>query len=178
MSMFKRFIALALVLFMFLGLAPLSAFAATETEEFIRVFHLDVGRKYFTVAQVTELIDLISAKGYTHMELAIGNDGLRFLLDDMSVTVNGTTYDSDTIKEGVREANADYSHSGEWSQTEMDSIMAKFAVCLRNGAGADSGNQKGRKAFKRAVRIPGCARGIRSRRTVCADGKLRRLCRL
>ena len=29
MSMFKRFIALALVLFMFLGLAPLSAFAAT-----------------------------------------------------------------------------------------------------------------------------------------------------
>ena len=95
-----------------------------DASSFIKVFHLDCGRKYFTVDQIKELIDAISAKGFSHMELAIGNDGLRLLLDDMSITANGTTYNSDTIKSGIKSGNKNYSHSGEWTEAEMDTIIA------------------------------------------------------
>ena len=98
-----------------------------DADSFIRVFHLDCGRKYFTVDQVKELIDALSTAHYTHMELAIGNDGLRLLLDDMSVTANGTTYASETVKSGIKSGNANYSHSGEWTQAEMDTIITYAA---------------------------------------------------
>ena len=52
---------------------------------------LDCGRKYFTKDWILALINEISAAGYTHLQLALGNDGMRFLLDDTSLTVNGTT---------------------------------------------------------------------------------------
>ena len=61
------------------------------------------------------------------MELAIGNDGLRLLLDDMSIKANGTTYNGDTIKSGIQSGNASYSHSGEWTQAEMDTIITYAA---------------------------------------------------
>ncbi|MBQ7930813.1 MAG: family 20 glycosylhydrolase, partial [Clostridia bacterium] len=131
MKVFKRSLAVILALCMMLGVVPFTAFASENTSaystgstEFMRVFHLDCGRKYFTVDQIKELIDAISAAHYTHMELAIGNDGLRFLLDDMSVTANGNTYASETVKSGVQSGNAAYAHSGEWSQDEMDTIIA------------------------------------------------------
>ena len=126
MKNFKRLLALALVLCMMLSVAPISTFAAAS-DDFIRVFHMDVGRKYFTVDEVKEVIDTLSANYYTHLELAIGNDGLRFLLDDMSVTVGETTYGSADVAAGVKAGNVNYSHSGEWSQTEMDEIMAYAA---------------------------------------------------
>ena len=77
----KRVLSLFLAFVLMLTyVLPVGASAATSHEDFIRVFHLDVGRKYFTVDQVTEIIDALSASGYTHMELAIGNGGLRLLL--------------------------------------------------------------------------------------------------
>lgn len=142
MNIFKRSLAMFLVLCMLVGITPINAFAdnkadntevvQTEVEEtnkkavndFIKVFHLDCGRKYFTVDQVKELIDALSNAGFSHMELAIGNDGLRLLLDDMSISANGTTYASETIKNGIKSGNKNYSHSGEWSQSEMDTIIA------------------------------------------------------
>ena len=96
---------------------------SASSSDFLKVFHLDCGRKYFTVDQVKELIDAISAVGFSHMELAIGNDGLRLLLDDMSITANGTTYASETVKSGIKSGNASYSHSGEWTEAEMDGII-------------------------------------------------------
>lgn len=96
-------------------------------EGFMKVFHLDVGRKYFTVDEVKEVIDAISNVGYSHLELAVGNDGLRFLLDDMSVTVGDTTYDGNKVAAGVKAGNKEYSHEGEWSQSEMDVIIAYAA---------------------------------------------------
>ena len=57
------------------------------TDTNMRIFHLDAGRKYFTVAQIENLIDTLNENGYNYMELAVGNDALRFLLDDMSVVV-------------------------------------------------------------------------------------------
>ena len=126
MKNFKRLMALALVLCMMLSAVPMTVFAAETSPEddFLRVFHLDCGRKYFTVDQVKELIDAISNKGYSHMELAIGNDGLRLLLDDMSIEANGTTYDSETIKAGIQSGNKKYSHAGEWTEAEMNDIIA------------------------------------------------------
>lgn len=124
----KRILSLFLAFMLVLTtIPPVPASAATSHEDFIRVFHLDVGRKYFTVDQVKEIIDSLSASGYTHMELAVGNGGLRLLLDDMSVTVGSTTYSSDKVTAGVKAGNVNFAHAGEWSQSEMDSIISYAA---------------------------------------------------
>ena len=79
-----------------------------DTGTFYRIFHLDCGRKYFSVDQIKALIDTLAANNYTHIELAVGNDGLRFLLDDMSVTANDTTYTSGAVKAGIQAGNKAY----------------------------------------------------------------------
>ena len=66
---------------------------------------------------------------YTHIQLAFGNDGLRFLLNDMSVTVNGTKYDSEKVTTAIKNGNSSYNSdtsamSGELSQGDMDAIIA------------------------------------------------------
>ena len=124
----KRLFALLLAFVLMLAVVlPVGASAATSHEDFIRVFHLDVGRKYFTVSQVREIIDALAESGYTHLELAIGNGGLRLLLDDMSVTVGSTTYPGDKVAAGVKAGNVSFAHAGEWSQSEMDSVISYAA---------------------------------------------------
>lgn len=123
-----RWLALLLAVVMLLSVLPTAVFAAGESgNTFYRIFHLDCGRKYFTVDQVKTLIDTLAANHYTHIELAIGNDGLRFLLDDMSVTANDTTYTSDAVKDGIQAGNKAYYNAGtynEWTQAEMDAIIS------------------------------------------------------
>ena len=129
MSRLKKGVALVLTLCMMLSLVPVitpSAKAALDTSTFYRIFHLDAGRKYFSVDQIKALIDTLAKNNYTHMELAVGNDGLRFLLDDMSVTANDTTYTSDAVKAGIQAGNKAYYDAGtynELTQTEMDTII-------------------------------------------------------
>ena len=125
-----------LVLVMLLSLMSMSAFTMATNEtgasssarnDFMRVFHLDCGRKYFSVAEIKSLIDTASAANYTHIELAVGNDSLRFLLDDMSVTVDGKTYASDDVKTQIHNGNVKYYDAGsvnELSQSDMDAIIA------------------------------------------------------
>ena len=91
---------------------------------FYRIVHLDCGRKYFSKAQIKQIIDYAYNYGYTHVELAFGNDGLRFLLEDMSVTVGGTTYENDKVKAAIQQGNIDYSHAGELTEEEMGRIIA------------------------------------------------------
>ena len=84
----KRLLAVLLSIVMTLSVLPAAAFAADRSaaaEEPMRVFHLDCGRKYFTAEQIKSLIDEMAQDGYNYMELAVGNDGLRFLLDDLSL---------------------------------------------------------------------------------------------
>ena len=83
----KRLLAILLSLVMTMSLFPATAFAAGDTGqgETMRVFHLDCGRKYFSEQQIKNLIDEMVQDGYNYLELAVGNDGLRFLLDDMSL---------------------------------------------------------------------------------------------
>ena len=96
-----------------------------NTDSFYKIFHLDAGRKYFSVDQIKDIIDIMAANDYNTLELAVGNDGMRFLLDDMSVTVNGTTYSSDVVKAGIQEGNKTYCDCGtnELTQAEMDTII-------------------------------------------------------
>lgn len=90
-----------------------------------RILHLDCGRKYFTKDWIIALINEMSEAGYTHLELAFGNDGLRFLLSDMSVTVGETTYTSDAVKSAIRSGNnARYGETDALTQTEMNEIIA------------------------------------------------------
>ena len=93
---------------------------------YMKIFHLDAGRKYFTVSEIEDIIDTLSASGYNYMELAIGNDGLRFLLDDMSVTVGETTYSSDEVTNKIKEGNTAYTaaSTGELSETDMNTIIS------------------------------------------------------
>lgn len=98
----------------------------TSGDGFIRIFHLDCGRKYFSVSEINGIIDQLAENNYTHIQLAFGNDGLRFLLGDMSVTVNGKTYDSDSVKNAIKSGNSQLTNgsSGELSQSEMESIIS------------------------------------------------------
>jgi len=58
--------------------------------------------------------------------LGVGNDGMRFLLDDMSLTVNGTTYESDAVKTAIHAGNEAYYNFAvdELTQSEMDAVLA------------------------------------------------------
>lgn len=95
-------------------------------EEFIRIFHLDCGRRYFTVDEIKGIIDTLEAKKYTHIELAFGNDGLRFLLDDMSVTANGKEYSNADVTAAIQAGNRAYYSNGqnELSEADMNTIIA------------------------------------------------------
>lgn len=136
----KRLLSLILAVILMIGLLPISAFAtsasaqagedkaATQDSEFLRIFHLDCGRKYFTVSEIEGIIDQLAENHYTHIQLAFGNDGLRFLLDDMSLTVNGTKYDSTAVTSAIKRGNTYLTSgsSGELSQSDMDAII-KYA---------------------------------------------------
>lgn len=95
-------------------------------EEFIRIFHLDCGRRYFTIAEIKGIIDTLEAKKYTHIELAFGNDGLRFLLDDMSVTANGREYSNADVTAAIQAGNSAYYSNGqnELYEADMNTIIA------------------------------------------------------
>lgn len=58
--------------------------------------------------------------------LAVGNDGMRFLLDDMSLTVNGTTYSSEEVAAAIHTGNEAYYNftTDELTESEMDEIIA------------------------------------------------------
>lgn len=90
------------------------------------IIHLDCGRKYFSVDSIKQIIDNASAAGFNYIQLAVGNDGMRFLLDDMSLTVNGTTYDSNAVSAAIHAGNEAYYNFDidELTQSEMDVIIA------------------------------------------------------
>ena len=94
--------------------------------EFMKIFFLDCGRKYFSVENIKKLIDNASAAGFNYVQLAVGNDGLRFLLDDMSLTVKGVYYNSQDVSAAIHAGNEKYYNFtvDELTQSEMDTIIA------------------------------------------------------
>lgn len=62
------------------------------------------------------------AAGYNQVQLAFGNKGLRFLLDDMSVN----TYEKQAVTDAIKEGNKAYYNAGEkneLTEAEMDEIF-------------------------------------------------------
>lgn len=92
----------------------------------MKAISLDAGRKYFSAAQIKEIIDEASKRGYTHLHLLLGNDALRFLLNDMTLKVNGKTYSSDEVKAAIVHGTDAYykdPHGNHLTQAEMDDIL-------------------------------------------------------
>lgn len=90
-------------------------------KDFAKIVHLDAGRKYFRVSALKRLLDNMAECGYDQLQLAVGNDGLRLLLDDMAMDGK----DSDTVKALIREGNAAYNGDPSClTQGEMDEVIA------------------------------------------------------
>lgn len=134
----KRLLSLILAVILMIGLLPISAFAtsasaqasdAEDTGYKYNIMFLDCGRKYFSVNSIKQIIDNASAAGFNYIQLAVGNDGLRFLLDDMSLTVNGKTYSSERVSAAIHAGNEAYYNFDvdELTQSEMDEIIAYAA---------------------------------------------------
>ena len=100
--------------------------SGVSTEDFFKIAFLDCGRKYFSVDSIEKIIDNAAAAGFNYIQLAVGNDGLRFLLDDMSITVNGTIYDSSEVSSAIHTGNEKYYNfdTDELTQSEMDTIIS------------------------------------------------------
>lgn len=83
---------------------------------------------------IKQIIDNASAAGFGYIMLGVGNDGMRFLLDDMSLAVNGTTYSSEKVAAAIKVGNKAYDASqtsysyapttDELTQSEMDAVLA------------------------------------------------------
>lgn len=146
-----RILSLLLVLLLMVGVLPVSALAdgwdltgELDTEQLLEraepvemqsnpavdgynysIMFLDCGRKYYSVDSIKKLIDNASAAGFNYIQLAVGNDGLRLLLDDMKLTVNGTTYSSKDVSNAIHKGNEAYYNFDvdELTQSEMDTII-------------------------------------------------------
>ena len=106
MRIAKKALSLMLTFCMVLSLAvnitaAEPAAKSGTSDELLKIVHLDAGRKYFDVDSIKEIIDTMRESGYNALELAVGNDGMRFLLDDMKLIVGDQIYSSDDVKEAI-----------------------------------------------------------------------------
>lgn len=111
-----KVLSMILALIMVLSLLPLSGFTAdpqaadtSTSDDFYRIVHLDCGREYFSPAWIKALINEMAAAGYNQLQLAFGNGGFRFYLDDMSVG----DFTSDEVKQALETGNKDYNTNGD-----------------------------------------------------------------
>ncbi|MFC3927820.1 family 20 glycosylhydrolase, partial [Streptococcus caprae] len=103
----------------------------TATTKPMTVFSLDAGRKYFSLETLKQAVDSLDKLGFTDFHLILGNDGLRFFLDDMSLNVDGTSYSSEAVKEALTKGNLAYEKTQRsndkgqaLTQAEMDELVA------------------------------------------------------
>lgn len=92
-----------------------------------KVISIDAGRKYFSLDQLKRIVDKASELGYSDLHLLVGNDGMRFVLDDMTVEANGKTYASDDVKQALLEGTKAYyddPNGQALTQAEMDELLA------------------------------------------------------
>lgn len=109
----------------------ISTQAATEIESYkYSIVMVDCGRRYFSVTELNQIIDAASDAGMHYVMLAFGNDGLRFLLDDMSIKAGDNSYYSSKVKTAIHNGNVAYDKaagyspaSDELTQYEMDQVL-------------------------------------------------------
>lgn len=74
-----------------------------------RIVHLDCGREYFTKDWIIALINEMADAGYNQLQLAFGNGGFRFYLDDMAIG----SHSSDDVKNALEAGNVHYNTYGD-----------------------------------------------------------------
>ncbi len=122
----SRLLSLLMAAVMTCSILAVSAFA-TNRQRKMNIVLLDGGRKYFSVSQIEQIMDEMAKDGYTDLELATENNGCRFLLDDMSVKVNGKTYSSQDVKNAIISGNNKYYNdpNGNYlNEKEMDTLYS------------------------------------------------------
>ena len=102
------------------------AVPTATTDDYDRILHLDCGRKYFTKDWIIALMTEAKAAGYNQVQLAFGNKGLRFLLEDMSVL----SYTGQQVKDAIHAGNEAYHDFpvDELTQADMDDILTAAAA--------------------------------------------------
>lgn len=134
-SLRKKVLSLILAVVMVVSLLPISAFASGDSTSTTastsdgyeyNIMFLDCGRKYYSVDSIKTIIDNASAAGFNYIQLAVGNDGLRFLLDDMSLTVGNNTYDSDAVKKAIHNGNTTYNETFDDKKTEDTETVRQY----------------------------------------------------
>ena len=116
-----------------------TATTTADNSDFMRIFHLDCGRKYFTKDEIFNIIDTAAKCGYTHVELAFGNDGLRFLLDDMSLTANDKYYGSNEVTAAIQYGNAQYNSLTYYNQSTNELTEGEMLEILAHASEAGIG---------------------------------------
>lgn len=135
-SLRKKVLSLILAVVMLVSLLPISAFASGDSKASTtdttsdgyeyNIMFLDCGRKYYSVDSIKQIIDNASAAGFNYIQLAVGNDGLRFLLDDMSLTVNGVTYSTAEVTKAIQNGNTAYNKTFDNRETEDTKATCKY----------------------------------------------------
>lgn len=133
----KKGLAILLVLCTLLSMVVMTGAGTADTaqdaqplaasgDSFMKMVLIDSGRGFVSVDNVKAIIAEMARCDYDYLMLGIGNDGLRFLLEDMSVTANGTTYPSETIRTAITNRNKELAPSaiGQWSEADMNAIIA------------------------------------------------------
>ena len=138
----KKVLSMILVLVMLLSLLSMAAFtlptaassdgAASTLNN--RIVHLDCGRKYFSVTYIKGVIDSMAENGFNQLELAFGNGGLRFVLDDMTIKNGSTTlFDSYAVKAAVLEGNKKFYDDPNGNALTEDDMKAIISYAENNG---------------------------------------------
>ena len=105
---------------------PADPMTGTETNGFYRIVHLDCGRKYFSVENIKKLIDTMAKYGYNQLQLAFGNGGFRFILDEekMGLSYDGFTMDGSVAVSNIIAGNTAFNGDERYlTETEMVSII-------------------------------------------------------
>lgn len=138
----KKVLSMILVLVMLLSLLSMAAFtlpAAASSDSAAstlnnRIVHLDCGRKYFSVTYIKGVIDSMAENGFNQLELAFGNGGLRFVLDDMTIKNGSTTlFDSDAVKTAVLEGNNNFYDDPNGNALTEDDMKAIISYAENKG---------------------------------------------
>lgn len=92
-----------------------------------RIVHLDCGRKYFSVEYIKSVIDTMAENGFNQLELAFGNGGLRFVLDNMDIkSESSTLHNSEDVKAAIKQGNERFyndPNGNSLTETDMKAII-------------------------------------------------------
>ncbi len=92
-----------------------------------RIVHLDCGRKYFSVDYIKAVLKTMAENGFNQLELAFGNGGLRFVLDEMDIkSGDSTLHNSADVKAAILEGNKNFyddPNGNALTETDMKAII-------------------------------------------------------